>query len=184
MTVNDPAVIAELTALHERYETALVANDAVVLDEMFWDSPHALRYGVAENLYGIEEIRTFRLNRPAINLARTVRRIEITSFGDSAGVINLEYVRIADRERIGRQTQFWMRLPQGWKIVSAHVSLMLGSPSYLDAAAAQVRLPVPGSMRAEVKTNLDRIAAIAGFLMEFPLPQGLEPAPAFHPGEP
>lgn len=181
MRVNDPAVIAELRALHEVYERALVSNDTAVLDTMFWDSPHALRYGVTENLYGMDEIRAFRQNRPAINLARTVRRLEIMSFGDSAGIINLEYARTSDPERTGRQTQFWVRFADGWKIVSAHVSLMGLPASYLETASKRIGLPIPASMRSGVQADLDRLAAVAGFLMEFPLNQSVEPAPIFHP---
>jgi hypothetical protein len=183
MTLNDPAVIAELTALHEVYEKALITNDTAVLDSMFWDSPHSLRYGVTENLYGTAEIKEFRKNRPTINLTRGIRRLEIMSFGDSAGVINLEYVRAADPDRIGRQTQFWIRFPNGWKIVSAHVSLMLGPPSYLDAVAARLQLPLSPSVKADVNTNLEHLTSTARFLMEFPLAQSAEPAPMFHPGE-
>jgi hypothetical protein len=183
MTINDPAVIAELKAQHETYERALIGNDVAVLDSMFWDSPHALRYGVTENLYGAEEIRAFRQNRPAINLERDVRRVEILTFGDSAGVINLEYVRKADAGKTGRQSQVWMRFPEGWKIVSAHVSVMAGPPSYMDAAAARIGLPIAPEMRSGVQADLDRIAGIAAYLMEFPLEQATDAGPVFHPGE-
>ena len=71
MDTNLPDVLAEVTAAFERYEQALVANDVAVLDELFWDSPHTLRYGATENLYGIDEIRAFRNGRPAAGLQRT-----------------------------------------------------------------------------------------------------------------
>ena len=183
MKINDSAVIAELNALHEAYEKALGSNDVAVLDSMFWDSPHALRYGVMENLYGMDEVRAFRQNRLPINLERTIRRVEIMSFGDSTGVINLEYVRKVDGGKIGRQTQFWVRLPEGWKIVSAHVSVMPGPPSYMDAAAARIGLPIAPSVRSGVQEDLDRIAVIAGTLMEFPLSQTSEAGPVFQPGD-
>jgi len=178
--INDPVVIAELTALHQIYERALIDNDVPLLEALFWDSPRAIRYGVTENLHGADEIRAFRQARPKINLDRVVSRLEIMSFGDSSGIINLEFVRQMDGvERHGRQTQFWSRLPEGWKIVSAHVSLLPAAPSYLDAAAARIGLPIPAGSRAEVEEDLSRIGAIAAFLMEFPLDQSIETASVF-----
>jgi hypothetical protein len=165
MIVNDPSVIAELRAHLELYEQALAGNDVAVLDSLFWDSPHAVRYGVTENLYGAKEIR----------------RLEITSFGDSVGLVSLEYVGFADPERVGRQTQCWIRLPEGWKIASAHLSLTLGPASYLDAASQRLGLPVDASMRAGVNADLGRLGAMADFLMEFPLGKDVEQAPVFHP---
>jgi hypothetical protein len=187
MHINDPAVIAELTGLHQAYEKALIANDVQTLDAFFWDSPHAIRLGVTENLHGAGEIRAFRLNRPSINLDRQIERLDITSFGDMAGVINLEFVRSMDgTERRGRQTQFWFRFPEGWRIASAHVSLLLTpkpppaiTDAYVEAAAKQIGLPLDEKERGAVTEDLKRVAAIAGFLMQFPLPQEMEAAPVF-----
>jgi hypothetical protein len=181
MTLNDAATIAELHACHERYEQALMENDVAVLDGLFWDSPHALRFGVTENLHGSDEIRAFRQARPALNLARKVTRLGIMSFGDSAGIVNLEFARSMDGvPRCGRQTQFWFRLPDvGWRIVSAHVSLLPAAPGYLEAAAARIGLPIAPEYRAGVNDDLSRITTIAGFLMDFPLPQEVEAAPVF-----
>jgi hypothetical protein len=187
MQINDPAVIAELTRYHEIYERALVANDADTLDKFFWDSPHAVRLGVAENLHGADEIRAFRKARPNINLDREIERLDIMSFGDSIGIINLEFMRPMDGiERHGRQTQFWIRFPEGWRIVSAHVSLLPAkplptAPSYLDAASAEIGLSIDRAERQAVKEDLTRIEAIAGFLMQFPLSQNIEAAPVFQP---
>ena len=186
MTINDPVVIAELTALHEVYERALIDNDVPTLESLFWDSPHAIRYGVTENLHGAAEIQAFRLARPKMNLDRVVSRREIMSFGTSSGIINLEFVRAMDGvERHGRQTQFWTKLPDpdrgelAWRIVSAHVSLLPAPTSYMDAAAARIGLPIPAASRREVEDDLSRITTIAGFLMEFPLDQSIEAAPVF-----
>src|SRR5436305_992922 len=108
MQINNPAVLAELTRCHEVYETALMANDADTLGALFWNSPHALRFGVTENLHGAEEIRAFRKARPGINLDREILRLDITALGDTAGIVNLEFMRPMDGvERHGRQTQFW-----------------------------------------------------------------------------
>ena len=123
MHINRPEVLAEVTIAFGRYERALVSNDIPVLDELFWDSPHTIRYGSGENLYGIDEIRAFRAARSPAGLAREVLRTQITTFGDSFAITHIEFRRVGS-ERIGRQTQSWIKLPEGWKVVSAHVSLM------------------------------------------------------------
>ena len=125
MTINDPAVVAELKELYPRYEAALMANDAATLTQMFWASPHAMRFGVTENLYGIEEIEAFRKGRSPANLARTVKRLDIVTFGRDFGSVTLEFERTAGAKTIsGRQSQIWVRFPEGWRIVSAHVSIL------------------------------------------------------------
>jgi Protein of unknown function (DUF3225) len=123
--VNLPEVVAELQELYPLYEQALVTNDVETLVSMFWASPEVMRFGVTENLYGHEELEAFRKNRPAANLARTVKRLEIVSFGRDFGSITLEFERDTAKEIVrGRQSQVWVRFPQGWRIVSAHVSLL------------------------------------------------------------
>ncbi len=125
MRINDPEIVAELQALYPRYEAALVTNDAEALIKMFWASPHAMRFGVTENLYGIDEIAAFRKGRAPVNLARTIRRLEVVTFGRDYGSITLEFERTVDTRKIfGRQSQVWVRFPEGWRIVSAHVSLL------------------------------------------------------------
>ena len=122
-TINDPQVLAEVNAAFDRYETALVTNDVAVLDELFWNSPHTLRYGVGENLYGYEAIQAFRAGRPSSGLDRTLLRRQITTYGTDFAMANVEFERKGST-RIGRQSQAWMRTPEGWRVVSAHVSLM------------------------------------------------------------
>lgn len=126
MRINDPATVAELAALYPLYEAALVDNDVPVLTAMFWASPHVMRFGVTENLYGIEELEAFRKARPAAGLARTVKRIDIVAFGTDYGSVTLEFERTAPDGRLirGRQSQVWVRLEEGWRIVAAHVSLL------------------------------------------------------------
>jgi hypothetical protein len=125
MIVNDPDVVAELAALYPRYETALMANDADTLTAMFWDSEHALRFGAAENLHGIEEIAAFRKVRSPVNLARTIKRLDIVTFGRDFGSITVEFERQGDHKLVhGRQSQVWVRFSDGWRIVSAHVSML------------------------------------------------------------
>src|SRR4029077_19315656 len=112
MRINDPETIAELQLLYPKYEAALMANDADTLTRMFWASPQAMRFGVTENLYGIDEIRAFRKGRSPVNLARTIRRLDITTFGKDYGSLPLEFERTVDaRTVLGRQSQVWVRLP-------------------------------------------------------------------------
>jgi Protein of unknown function (DUF3225) len=125
MTINDPEVIAELEALYPEYERALVTNDVEKLVAMFWDGRQVMRFGVTENLYGPEELEAFRKARPAANLARRVKRLDIVSFGRNCASITLEFERDANEKTIrGRQSQVWVRFPEGWRVVQAHVSLL------------------------------------------------------------
>jgi hypothetical protein len=123
MDINLPDVLAEVQAVFARYEDALVNNRVDVLDELFWSSPHTVRYGAAENLYGIDEIRAFRNARPAQGLARTLTRTVITTYGRDTATAMTEFRREGS-PRIGRQSQTWLRLPQGWRVVAAHVSVI------------------------------------------------------------
>lgn len=121
MQINIPDVVAEVTAAFKRYEAALVANDVAVLDELFWDNPLTLRYGIGENLHGYSEIKAFRSARPSTGLARTLERTVITAYGRDMATANTTFRRGG---RVGRQSQTWARMPEGWRVVSAHVSLM------------------------------------------------------------
>jgi hypothetical protein len=123
MQINRPDVHAEVTAAVMRYEKALVANAIPVLDELFWRSGHTIRYGATETLYGVDEIAAFRRARPSKGLARTIRRIVVTTFGSDFATANLEFDREGE-STIGRQSQTWVRMPEGWRVVSAHVSSM------------------------------------------------------------
>ena len=124
MDINLPEVHAEMTAAFERYEDALVNNHVEVLDELFWASEHTVRYGVAENLVGIQAIRAFRAARPARGLERTLARTVITTYGRDFATAMTEFRRIG-AAKLGRQSQTWVRMPPGWRVVAAHVSLML-----------------------------------------------------------
>jgi hypothetical protein len=178
--INDPDVVAELKSLHERYETALVTNDVATLTSFFWDSPHALRFGVGESLYGAAEIEAFRKARSPAGLEREVFSLRIVSFGTDCGIVTLEFHRtVSGGRRDGRQTQVWRKFPNGWKIVSAHVSLVPGA--YADQAAAFVGLSLPREYRAGVMQNLERAAAIAMPLLSSALDDEIEAAPVFEP---
>ena len=123
MEINLPETVAEVSVQFARYERALVTNDVAVLDELFWNSPHTLRYGAGENLYGYDEIAAFRSARPARGLEREVSRTVITTFGRDFATANIEFRRAGD-PRTGRQSQTWVRMPEGWRVVAAHVSLV------------------------------------------------------------
>lgn len=124
MDINLPDVHAEVTALHDRYEAALVSNDTDTLQALFWNSPHTIRYGIGENLYSWQEIGAFRTARSPVGLARTTSRTRITTFGRDYATASTLFARASASGKIGRQMQTWARLPEGWRIVAAHVSLI------------------------------------------------------------
>jgi hypothetical protein len=123
MQINLPEIVAEVTAIVVRYETALVTNDVPILDELFWPSALTIRYGATENLYGYDAIKAFRAGRSPGNLERSVYRIVVTTFGRDFATANVEFQRVG-AARAGRQSQTWVRMPDGWRVVAAHVSLV------------------------------------------------------------
>lgn len=123
LAINDPAVRAEVEAAFARYEDALVHNKVEVLDELFWHSPHTVRYGGGENLYGYEAIAAFRAARSPAGLARTLARTVITTYGRDFATAMTEFRREGSAA-VGRQSQTWVRWPEGWRVVGAHVSLL------------------------------------------------------------
>lgn len=125
MDVNIPEVVAEMTAAFMRYEKALTSNDVAVLDELFLNSPLTMRYGVTENLHSYDEIMAFRANRPSVGLEREIYNTRITTYGRDFATANTEFRRV-NSAKTGRQSQTWIRTPEGWRVVSAHVSLLEG----------------------------------------------------------
>ena len=123
MDINLPDIHAELSAAFARYEHALVTNLVDELDALFWPSTHTVRYGAAENLHGIAAIRAFRAVRPSVGLARTSSDTVITTFGRDMGTAMTTFSR-SGSPKVGRQSQTWVRLPAGWQVVAAHVSLI------------------------------------------------------------
>jgi hypothetical protein len=121
MAIDLPDVLAEVRAAFERYERALVRNDVAVLTELFWNSPTTIRYGAGDNLYGYKVIKAFRKGRSPVGLERMLTRTEITTYGRDFATANCEFVRGG---RSGQQSQTWMRTPEGWRVVSAHVSML------------------------------------------------------------
>ena len=121
--INLPEIVAEVTEAHDNYEQALTDNNIEVLNELFWNTSHTLRYGISENLYGHDQISSFRRSRSTNNLELKINKVIITTYGKDFATANLEFLRTATG-RIGRQSQTWMRTIDGWRIVSAHGSIL------------------------------------------------------------
>lgn len=124
MEIDLPEVVAEVRAAFAAYETALTGNDVETLETLFRDDPRTVRYGATENLYGMDEIRAFRRARSPVGLARTLERTAITTYGRDLAVASTLFRRDGAPGRIGRQSQTWVRFPDGWRIVAAHVSVI------------------------------------------------------------
>jgi Protein of unknown function (DUF3225) len=125
LEINIPEVVAEVTDAFARYERALIANDTGALNALFWNSPHTVRFGVRENLYGYEAIEEFRRTAAQMDLTRTLMKTMITSYGRDLATANTEFRRLGSTMS-GRQSHAWLRTDEGWRIVAAHVSLLPG----------------------------------------------------------
>jgi Protein of unknown function (DUF3225) len=128
MEIDLPDVLAEVTAQFARYEQALVFNDVAVLNELFHRDARTLRYGIGENLYGYDEVTAFRAVRSPVGLMRRTARTVITSYGRDAAVASTLFYRDTMPGKVGRQMQTWIRFPEGWRIVAAHVSIIDEAP--------------------------------------------------------
>jgi hypothetical protein len=124
MDINLPEVRAEVEAAFAAYETALVSNDVETLQRLFWHSELTIRYGIAENLYGSHEISAFRQARSPIGLARRISRTVITTYGREFATASTLFERDTVPGKVGRQMQTWVKMPEGWRVVAAHVSLV------------------------------------------------------------
>lgn len=124
MIVDDPEVMAEVTALFKAYERALVANDVAALDGFFLPSQQTIRYGGGENLYGFAAIQEFRGKRSPVGLARRLEKTQITTYGRDCAIAATLFYRDAAVGKVGRQMQTWVRFAEGWRIVAAHVSII------------------------------------------------------------
>jgi hypothetical protein len=124
MEIDLPEIVAEVREAFERYEKALVENDVAALDALFHDDPRTIRYGATENLYGYAEIKAFRSARSPAGLARTLSHTVITSYGREFAVASTLYDRPSAGGKVGRQMQAWVKFPEGWRVVAAHVSLI------------------------------------------------------------
>ncbi|MGA0595254.1 oxalurate catabolism protein HpxZ [Enterovirga sp. CN4-39] len=124
MQIDIPEVKAEVEAAFAAYETALVTNDVTTLEALFWDDGRTIRYGMGENLYGMDAIRAFRRARSPVGLMRRIDQTVITTFGRDFATASTLFFREGNPGKVGRQQQSWARLPEGWRIVAAHVSLI------------------------------------------------------------
>ncbi|MFN3854568.1 MAG: oxalurate catabolism protein HpxZ [Phreatobacter sp.] len=125
MIINDPETHAEVSAAFAAYETALTTNDVATLDALFWRSEHTIRYGIGENLYGHDAIAAFRAARSPVGLERTLERTVITTYGHDMATASTLFRRASMAPgQVGRQMQTWMRTPDGWRVVAAHVSII------------------------------------------------------------
>ena len=124
MEIDLPEVVAEVRQAFDAYEKALVSNDVAALNAMFRDDPRTIRYGAGENLYGYAEIMAFRAARSPVALGRTLSRTVITTYGREFAVAATLYQRPSAAGKIGRQMQTWVKFPEGWRVVAAHVSLI------------------------------------------------------------
>jgi AtzH-like len=124
MEIDLPEVVAEVRAAFEAYEQALVSNDVATLDALFHDDARTVRYGGAENLYGFAAIKSFRAARSPAGLARALSKTVISSYGRDYAVASTLFHRAGAPGKVGRQMQTWVRFPQGWRVVAAHVSVI------------------------------------------------------------
>ncbi|MCJ2053663.1 oxalurate catabolism protein HpxZ [Methylobacterium sp. J-070] len=124
MEIDDPAVVAEMRAAFQAYEAALTSNDVPTLEALFRDDPLTIRYGIGENLYGMEAIRAFRRARSPAGLDRALDQTVITTYGRDFATAMTLFTRETAPGKIGRQSQTWVRFPEGWQVVAAHVSVI------------------------------------------------------------
>lgn len=190
--INNDAVLEELTRLFADYEHALQTNDVATLQNFFWPSPLALRFGATEQLYGAKAIDEFRQNRVINFTDRTTLRQDLVAIGQNLGIATLEFsVKVAGVLKHGRQTQVWVRFAGlGWRIVSAHVSHKVDTTAttspgptrdYLLATAGLLGMPLDAAFVDEVNRNLDAMAAVAAPLMGLSLPDKEEAARELQP---
>lgn len=124
MDIDVPEVVAEVSAAFESYEKALVTNDIAGLNNHFRADPRTIRYGIGENLYGHDAIKAFRAARSPVGLMRTREKTVITTFGRDFATASTLFRRDSASGKVGRQMQSWVRFPEGWRVVAAHVSLI------------------------------------------------------------
>jgi ketosteroid isomerase-like protein len=124
MDIDLPDVVAEVRAAFDAYERALVSNDVEALDAMFKDDPRTIRFGGGENLFGYAQIKAFRAARSPVGLARTISNTVITAYGRDVAIASTLFRRTNMQGKVGRQMQTWVRFPEGWRVVAAHVSFI------------------------------------------------------------
>lgn len=189
-SINDPAVIAEITRLHDAYERALASNDVAALNGFFWSSPETVRFGVNEHLYGAEAVAAYRQGSAPLFTERALLRRSILAIGSEFASVMCEFSqKILGQPKHSRQSQVWIKFPElGWKIAHAHVSNALTSPpsayswdGYVDQAAAAMGLTLSPEHRPGVIRDVERASLIVQQLLATPLPDEIELAPTFRP---
>lgn len=183
--INDPDTLAAVRAAFAAYERALLRNDVPTLQQFFWDSPQAVRFGISEELYGFEAIAAFRRDRVLNFTKREPQQLAISTFGDSCASVMFEYKSdIGGNEHLGRQSQTWIKHEGAWKIATAHVSLSTKEePPFQKTRRALEELglsPEPEWLE-RIEANFAVTAKMAAELLAFPLPEYTEPAPVFRP---
>lgn len=182
LPLNESQAVSEVTAAFESYERALLSNDVASLQNFFWNSPHAVRFGVTEQLYGHEDIAAFRQARIPNFTQRQELNRSITTFGDAFASVMYEYIsNYDDGPRQGRQSQTWAKIEGEWKIVSAHVSLASEPNRQIRDNLAALGLKPAEEDLPTVKKHFETTATLADKLMAYPLPAHIEPAPVFQP---
>ncbi len=186
--LQDPVLLAALTALHDTYERALLHNDTDTLVRLFWDSPHTIRYGINEHLYGSAAIAAFRQSAPLNITARELLRRTITLFNPTTASVMCEIRQsIAGLSRISRQSQLWIKFPDvGWKITAAHVSAPIPPINdpwipYTEQTSRALGLVLSPDHLPGVAQQLARTAQIAAPFLAHPLPESTERAAIFTP---
>lgn len=185
LPINDPETVDAVAEAFEAYETALVTNDVATLQNFFWKSPQAVRYGASEHLYGYQDIADFRASRVVNFTVRKPVNLSITTFGKEFASAMFEYIADANGiERRGRQSQTWIRSKGQWRIVSAHVSMLSTGETlveYVTALFHRLGLEPEAAWLPAICRNFEVTASLAGRLMAFSLPEECEPAPVFEP---
>lgn len=119
--VDRVEVVAEVTEAFLGYEEALVAGDPERIVGYFWDAPQTVRFGVADHQHGLAEQFAWRSAQPPLPSGRWLHGTRVTTFGLDFAVVTT-FFGYGGGAATGRQSQTWVRLPVGWRIVSAHVS--------------------------------------------------------------
>jgi hypothetical protein len=121
---NPAPIEAEVRAAFDDYEHALLHNDIDRMDAWFWPDERLVRFGIADMQHGAAEVAAWRRTAPGVPANRAHQRVTVTAFDDRTAIVALEFAN-GDEPRIGRQSQVWRRFPAGWRVVHAHVSMVI-----------------------------------------------------------
>jgi Protein of unknown function (DUF3225) len=113
----DRAVLACFTA----YEEALSAGDVAAMDAWFADDMRTIRFGVADEQWGAEEVRGWRSLALRVPAGRRLSETRVDLWADNLAVVTTLF-RYPASVSVGRQSQTWLRTDAGWRVIHAHVS--------------------------------------------------------------